>query len=449
MDVLIADGLIADVRPTAPPPADAEVIEGRGKTLLPGFVNLHGHLTLTAAPPWYLSLPNAEHNAEAHLYAGVTTVLDLGGELEEERHLRRRILLGEIPGPRLYYAGPHLTVPGGYPLNLIRDVYGRLASMSLEGNSSVGVLTTQQLEKQIDRIAAYGGRFIKLMVATVPPSGAPRLSEKMVRAAVKRAHAHGLKVAAHIDTVDDALICARAGCDLLAHGVETSVVTEEQAKEIAASGIAMEPTLVNWERWDELVALDYKGSQLERESEPPEMMAQLSHEVLAAQAEGLRQTSFRSWSDAIEQFKDQRIKNVGVLRKAGVRILIGSDSMGTVATFSGAYHDELAYLVDAGVPAGEVLMAATSVGARFLDANATFGAIDPGMIADVLLVEGDPLQDIRATRNIARVFVRGVAVERLLPKRDRAGRGDQRRSPDPCVPKEPMSGCSCCARQRS
>jgi imidazolonepropionase-like amidohydrolase len=63
-------------------------------------------------------------------------------------------------------------------------------------------------------------------------------------------------------------------------------------------------------------------------------------------------------------------------------------------------------------------MAATSVGARFLDANATFGAIAPGMVADVLLVEGDPLQDIRATRNIARVFVRGVAVERLLPKRD-------------------------------
>src|SRR5205085_7244715 len=161
-------------------------------------------------------------------------ILELGRKIEE----------GKRPGPAISLAGTHLTVPGGYPLDMVRDVYGRLAYWSTEGSHARGFETVAALEAEVDRLHGLGARFIKLMVATVPPSGAPRLTDQMVRAAVKRAHAHGMKVMAHIDTADDALQCARAGVDLLAHGIEAPAVSDEQAREIAESGIRMEPTLV-------------------------------------------------------------------------------------------------------------------------------------------------------------------------------------------------------------
>jgi imidazolonepropionase-like amidohydrolase len=415
-DVLVAGGKILEVRPTGGETAADQVIDGRGLTLLPGLIDLHVHLTLTSAPPWYLTLPKPEHNAQAHVYAGVTTVLDLGGDADAIRELQGKIAEGRLMGPRIYFSGPHLTVPGGYPLNMIREIYGRLASWSLSGSHTRAVASVEELEGEVDRIHLLGARFIKLMVATVPPSGAPRLSEEMVRAAVRRAHGHGMKVAAHIDTANDALICARSGVDLLAHGIEAPAVTEEQAREIAASGIRMEPTLVNFERWDELAAGHYQGSALERESEPPELLAQFSDEKLRGQMEMWATSPFKSWGDELEKYRLERPRNLARLHAAGVPVLAGSDAMGSIAAFAGGYHDELRFQVEAGLPPGEVLLGATGRAADFLDAAAAFGTIEPGKAADLLLVRGNPLEDITSTRNIEQVFVGGIAVQRTAIK---------------------------------
>src|SRR5229473_3199424 len=71
------------------------------------------HLTYTGAPPWYPVLPKPEHNAQAHVYAGVTTVLDMGGDPSEILALKKKIAAGELAGPRIFFSGWHLTVPGG------------------------------------------------------------------------------------------------------------------------------------------------------------------------------------------------------------------------------------------------------------------------------------------------------------------------------------------------
>src|SRR5258706_13014308 len=172
-DVLVSGGKIEKIAPTGAP-AEAElVIDGRGLTLLPGLIDLHAHLTLTATPPWYPVLPKPEHNAQAHVYAGVTTILDAGGDPDEILTLKKRIAAGEILGPRIFFAGPHLTVPGGYPLDMIRQVYGRLAYWALEGSHAKGFTNVGDLEKEVDRIHGLGGAFLKLMVATLPPPGPP------------------------------------------------------------------------------------------------------------------------------------------------------------------------------------------------------------------------------------------------------------------------------------
>ena len=411
MDVVIADGKIADVRATGGE-AGGEIIDGRGLTLLPGLIDLHAHLTLTAAPPWYLSVPKPGHNAQAHVFAGVTTVLDAGGDPDEIVELRRKIAEGSAVGPRIFFAGRHLTVPGGYPLDMLRDVYGRLAYWSTEGSHARGFSDVASLEKEIDEAHAKGATFVKLMVATVPPSGAPRLSDEQVRAAVKRAHANGMKAMAHIDTVDDALQCARDGVDLLAHGVEAPAISEEQARQIAASGIAMEPTLVNFERFDELAAGHYAGSDIERQSEPEELLAQFSDDKLAAARPDLEKSSFESWALELEKYREERPRNLYKLYKAGVPILAGTDAQGSIAAFAGGIHDELRFMVAAGLPPGEALLAATGRAAKFLDPRADFGVVEKGNSADLLLVRGDPLADISATRNIERIFLRGMSVER-------------------------------------
>jgi imidazolonepropionase-like amidohydrolase len=412
MDVLVAGGKIAEVGATGSAAQADLVVDGRGLTLLPGFIDMHAHLTYTGAPPWYLTQPNVEHNAEAHVYAGVTTILDVGGDPDDILSLQRKIAEGKAVGPRIFFSGQHLTVPGGYPLDMIRDVYGRIPYWSLSGSHARGYSSTQDLLAEIDHLHDIGARFIKLMVATIPPSGAPRLSDEMVRAAVARAHSHGMKVAAHIDTADDALICARAGVDLLAHGIEAPAVTEEQAREIAASGIFVEPTLVNFERFDELYDGHYAGSAMERESEPPELLAQFSDEKLRAERPSLEQSSFASWGVELEKYRAERPRNLMKLHAAGVPVLAGDDSEGSIAAFAGGYHDELKLQVAAGLSAGEVLLGATGRAAKFIDAAADFGSIEAGKSADLLLVRGNPLEDITVTRNLEMVLLRGVPVQR-------------------------------------
>lgn len=412
MDVLVDGGRIAAVQPTGGELRAAQVIDGRGLTLLPGFIDLHAHLTLTAAPPWYLIQPKPEHNAQAHVYAGVTTILDAGGNPEQILSLRKQIAANELAGPRIFFCGQHLTAPGGYPLDMLRDVYGRLAYWSTEGSHSRGVSSVAEIEGEVDRIHGLGGGFIKLMVTTIPPSGAPRLSNEMVRAAVKRAHQNGMKVLAHIDTAADAIECARAGVDLLAHGIEAPAVTDEQARELAASGIRMEPTLVNYERFDELVAGHYAGSEMERASEPPELLAAFSDEKLAENRWRIEQPPFSSWAEELTRWHEERPRNLYKLYKMGVPIFVGTDAQGSIAAFAGGYHDELRFMVAAGLPPAEVLLDATGRAAKFLDAAPDFGTIEPGKSADLLLVRGDPLADIAVTRNLERVFVRGMPVER-------------------------------------
>ena len=416
-DVLVERGVIVAVRPTDAQDAPGQVIDGRGLTVLPGLIDLHAHLTLTAAPPWYLTTPKPEHNAQAHVYAGVTTVLDAGGNPDEILGLKKQIAEGKLAGPRIYFAGQHLTVPGGYPLSMIHDVYGRMATWSLEGSHVRGVRSEEELLGEVDRLHGLGASFIKLMVATIPPPDAPRLPEPWVRAAVKRAHEHGMKVAAHIDTAEDALQCARDGVDLLAHGIEAPAVTEEEARTIAASGISMEPTLVNYERFDELEALHFQSSAIERESEPKELMDAFSDERLHQQRERFIGSSFQPWGDELLKYSAERPRNLYKLYKAGVPVLAGSDAMGSIGVFAGAIHDELKLQVEAGLPAAEVLLGATSRAARFLDPKARFGTVEPGKAADLLLVRGDPLQDIRATRDIVQVFIAGAPVQRNQPSR--------------------------------
>ncbi len=408
-DVLIEDGLIRAVTPGAGErPFDGLVLDGRGKTLLPGLVDLHTHTTMIAAPPWYKALPDARHNLEAHLYAGVTTVLDLGGALDELNEERLRIARGEWMGPRVFFAGPILTRENGYPLSMLHSVYGTLATWVTADKIGKPVETIEEARRAVRERWAQGASIIKVVVADIP-RGAPRLDEATLRAIVDQASQLGLKVAAHIDTAGDALLAARVGIKLLAHGVETELLTEAQAKQLAAAGVTVEPTLINYQRFCRIAQLNYAVNPLELASESPGVLDSFAADEVKKQS---IPPSFYSYGDELEKHEADRATNARMMFEAGVPLVVGTDAMGSIGSFAGDIHSELKLLVDAGIPAVDVLLGATSRAARFIQAEPSFGTIEVGKSADLLLVRGNPLEQIEATQEIDTVIVRGQVLVR-------------------------------------
>lgn len=408
-DVWVEDGLISAVGPTGEAkPADV-VIDARGKTLLPGLVDAHVHTTMNSLPPWFAAIPNAGHNLEAFLYAGVTTVNDLGGNTDEIITLRQEIADGKRQGPRIYFAGPIITHRSGYPISMIRDAYGALAYAAIGEKLATQIDTPAEGALAVRRRFAAGATMVKVVIADIP-RGAPRLSPEELDAIVHQAHQLGLMVIAHIDTSDDALMAARHHVDSLAHGVETTVLTLAQAAELKASGIVMVPTLVNYERFCAIAQKRYHPLALTVDSEPAEVLAQFAPSFVDA---AKLPPGFFAWGDELEQNIKVRPANARTAWEAGVPLVAGSDAMGSVGTFAGDLHHELAMLVAAGLPPAAVLLAATSGAARFITPRPSFGTIEVGKSADLLLVDGDPLQDISATQKIVTVMARGRIIERL------------------------------------
>ncbi len=408
-DVYVEDGLIVAVEPTGGERKADVVIDASGKTVMPGLVDVHVHTTLSSLPPWYLGVPEPRHNAEAFVYAGVTTVNDVGGSLKELAKLRRQIADGEVLGPRIFFAGPIITHAGGYPISMVEQVYGSLAVSVLGDNIATQIESPEQAALEVRRRFAAGATMIKIVIADIPRS-APRLTEPEISAVVREAHQLGLLVAAHIDTREDAVTAARLGVDLLAHGVETNALTADDVSRLAAAHITMAPTLVNFERFCQIAQKKFAPNALTTSSEPAELIEQFSPAHVDA---ATLPKPFYAYGDELEANRETRSKNAALAFQGGVPIVVGSDAMGSVGTFPGDVHDELKMLVEAGLPAGEVLLGATSRAARLISGRPSFGTLEPGKSADVLVVDGNPLEDISVTRKLVAVMLRGRLVERL------------------------------------
>ncbi len=403
-DVIVEGGLIRSVGSHEENRAfQGLVIDGAGKTLLPGLVDMHVHTTMSSAPPWYRAIPDRQHNLEAHLYAGTTTVLDLGGSMDEVLDERLRIARGEWAGPRVFFAGPILTKPDGYPVSMIKRAYGSLAYFATKGKVVTPSDQIDELREMVRERWARGASVIKIVVADIP-RGAPRFTEAEIRAIVEQAAQLGLRVAAHIDTAADAELATRAGVKLLAHGVETSALTPEQAKALAASGASMDTTMVNYLRFDQIAQSRFAPIPLVAQSEFPAMLASFSPDEVKAHPLA---PEFYAYGDELEAHEADRGKNAKLLFDAGMPLFAGTDAMGSVGSFAGDIHAELKLLADAGIPNVDVLLAATSRAAHFLACDPSFGTIEPGKSADLLLVRGNPLEHIEDTQNIDTVIVRG------------------------------------------
>lgn len=381
-DVLVEDGRIAAIGSPLPIPSDAWVIELAGRTLLPGFVDAHVHLSYAPAPSYAelvrrdvqetaadRALRGAAH-ARATLWAGFTTVRNVGGS-EADRALRDAIVRGDIPGPRMLVANAEIGTTGGH----CDETNGMAIDVVPPGERyRVGIADgVDEVRKAVRHQIQRGADLIKVCVTggvTSPRdrAGASQLVGEELRAAVDEAHRAGLRVAAHAHGTEGIREAVQAGVESIEHG---SMLDADTVALMKTAGTVLVPTL-------------YVAAVLEAQAQAgtlPPGSASKAREV----GPRLRQ-SFR------------------LALREGISIVLGSDA----GVFPHGHNGrEFAALVEQGMSPMAAIVAGTSAGADLLGL-ADVGRVVPGAWADLVVVEGDPLTDPRVLEEPAMVMKGGV-----------------------------------------
>lgn len=369
--VLVRDGKIEAVANDLESPEGVEVIDGHGKTLLPGLIDSHTHASGDAL--------------ERALQFGVTTELDMFSDYRAAATARREQAEGVYDRADLFSAGTLVTAPGGHGTQ-----FG-LAIPTLECAEDADAFVA-------DRVAE-GSDYIKLVYDDGKSWGGnfPTLSRETMAAVVRAAQKRGKLAVAHIHAAQAGREVLEAGGDGLVH----LFIDQEDpgfAELAAKSGAFVIPTLTILESVSGLPT----GAGL---VDDPRFAEYLT----AAEKTGLRRRLGHEHGGAVRFAIPMH--TVASLREHGVRILAGTDAPNPGTVHGASMHREIELLVQAGLTPAEALAAATSVPAEAFGL-ADRGRIAPGLRADLLLVDGDPTVDVVATRSIVAVWKGGRRVER-------------------------------------
>jgi imidazolonepropionase-like amidohydrolase len=407
-DVVVRDGAIAAIEPPGTAPVGQVELDGRGATLLPGLVDVHTHVGSSADPPGDVgSLPDTGANLAAFLYAGVTTVLDLGNLSPAVFRARERIASGADLGPRLYAAGPVFTAPGGHPAEVLRAWLPWYLRWYVVPRATREVGTPDGARAAVDALVADRPDILKIALDAGADGDVPVMAPETIAAVTAAGHAAGIRTIAHIGSSAEAIAAVRGGVDALAHAPWREEISDAAVAAIAAARVPVVATVSVWD-----VASEPRSDfiPLEREVASPKTIAALL---------GRRSPddpALASFVRAATAAHAARRRNVAKLRAAGVTVLAGSDAC-NAGDFPGAgLHLEVAKLVEAGMSPGDALRAATWDNARFLAGDAAdFGEIAVGKRADLLVVEGDPTARIGDLDRIVQVVLGGRVLQRHRP----------------------------------
>ena len=379
-------------------PKAARVVDGRSKYLIPGLWDMHVHEIFGA---W---LPEDEKITPVLFVAnGVTGVRDMGGDLEPLKKWRARIAEGKLLGPRMIIAGPMLDGPiPQFPSSApVKDAAeGRRIVDELQKNGADFIKIQSLIPRDGYFAAADEARKLGIVFAGHVPD---KVRATEASNAGQKSIEHLTGVFEGCSTVEDELMAAPRGPG---RGRFLSTYDPERAKALIALFLKNQtwqvPTLY-WERGEWLIEQTNSGP------DPLEKYAPVAWRDRTWPM--FTRDISKGWStDPVadrEKFFQEELKMVGEMNRAGVPILAGTDTAAGVRVYPGfSLHDELELLVRAGLTPMEALQAATLNAGKYLDLPDT-GTIEKGKRADLVLLDSNPLVDIKNTRTIQSVVLAG------------------------------------------
>jgi imidazolonepropionase-like amidohydrolase len=346
--VVIQNGRItaAGPRTQVEIPANTNIIDVKGRTILPGFINAHVHAAYSA---WIL---------KAWAKGGVTTVRDLGAfrPYTRAKFLTRDTLNANPKCARLFAVGSFINAEGGYPI-------------AYWGGHAVTVTSPEEARQAVNKLIDDGADVIKTAMESgyaFGQSGWPLLSPWEATALVDTAHERGKPVTAHVTSARDLERALDAGVDEIAHMV-VDKVSEQLISRMIETGTRWVPTLELWQRVSRIYPISY-GSMA--------------------------------------------IKNLALFIEAGGEVVLGTDYAGApnVDFDLGMPIHEIEWMQEAGMTPMQIIVAATKNGARSCNMENELGTLEAGKLADVLVVDGDPLAGIHALTNAHLILREGKAI---------------------------------------
>ena len=395
--IVIRDGRIVSVGPSAntPVPDGAEIVDYRGKTIIPGLISAHSHVGIFVG----LKAAAENYNREFILRQlrqleayGVTTVMSLGlnGPLFYE--LRPELHAGNVPGADLFGADRGIGVVGGQP---------SAAVVPVADNQVARPDGTDAARLAIREMAARKADMVKIWLDDASGALPTKVKPEVYSAVIDEAHKHGLRVAAHIYDLDDAKAIVRADVDIIAHGVRDKPVDTEFIDMMKGRSLWYIATIV----------LDYTNFAFA--DQPPWMREPFFQRALhPAVRTLLDDPAYRERTLGLPATAKNRAavatnkQNLKTLHDAGVQIALGSDSGVGLRIPGVAEHLELMLMVEAGLTPMQAITIATSKSAAALKLDDR-GILAAGKLADLVVLDADPSSEIANTKKIHAVWHRG------------------------------------------
>lgn len=358
-------------------PDNTNVVDLRGLTVMPGLIDCHLHLGgLTIDQPgkaigkvslkdmasfFFDYSRNYAYRRRLAIENGVTTIRSAGDHYPHIIRLRDKIAAGKLSGPRIFAPGPTITAPGGHPTGTIYK-----GNRYIIENAVRQIADVNTAREEVRKLVEGGVDCIKVIYSDINPvdttQKVPKLSLDVLEALADETHRHNLRLMVHTGTPQESMDAVKAGADSIEHGILPGAnsfdFNDDLIKMMLDKGTYFVPTLaIAWANKDTY----------------PDVFT------------GLKRTLKR-------------------LHAAGVNIAAGTDSGTPGVVIGKGLHKELELMVEAGISPMEALIAGTTNAADNIAKASELGTIESDKLADVIAVFGDPLKDIRNTREIKLVI---------------------------------------------
>jgi len=375
--IVIDGNRIKNVGPVTSYPDNTNVVDLRGLTVMPGLIDCHVHLGgLTIDQPgkaigkvslkdmasfFFDYSRNYAHRRRLAIENGVTTIRSAGDHYPHIIRLRDKIAAGKLSGPRIFAPGPIITAPGGHPAGTIYK-----GNRHIVENAVRQIVDVSTAREEVKKLVEGGVDCIKAIYSDINPMDTtqkvPRLSFDVLEALADETHRHNLRLMVHTGTPHESMDAVKAGADSIEHGILPGASSfdfdDDLVKMMMEKGTYFVPTLaIAWANKDAY----------------PDLFTHLKR-----------------------TFKR--------LHGAGANIAAGTDSGTPGVVIGKGLHKELELMVESGVSPMEAIIAGTRNAADNMAKAGELGTVESGKLADVIAVSGDPLKDIRNTREIKLVI---------------------------------------------